>query len=111
MNSKREVLKRMRDKIRKLDQNEPLLPAKERVNLETELLNDYNYLAQKTKRDNEDALRGIRSRSASSHYSSAVSGITRRSDYEHFLEKWDKVLKSGMGNNQSEYAFLNEFAV
>ena len=101
----------MRDKIRKLDQNEPLLPAKERVNLETELLNDYNYLAQKTKRDNEDALRGIRSRSVSSHYSSAVSGITRRSDYEHFLEKWDKVLKSGMGNNQSEYAFLNEFAV
>ena len=111
VNSKHEVLKRMRTNIKKLSQNEPLLVMKERVNVETELLNDYNYLRQKQSRDNAEAVRGLRSRSASSQYSCNMSAITGQSDYERFLDKWDQVLKSGMGNNQADYSYLNEFAV
>lgn len=111
VNSKQDLLKRMRDNIKKLSFNEPLLIMKERVSIETELLNDYNYLRQKQSRDNVEAVRGLRSRSASSQYSGNMSAITGQSDYERFLDKWDQVLKSGMGNNQADYCFLNEFAL
>jgi hypothetical protein len=39
-----------------------------------------------------------------------VSIITGFSDYERFLGKWDKILKSGMGYNILENAYFNEFA-
>jgi hypothetical protein len=50
INTKRDVLKRMRDNIKKLANN--MIP-KQRVDIETDLLNDYNYLAAKTKKNSE----------------------------------------------------------
>jgi hypothetical protein len=50
INAKRDVLKRMRDNIKKLAVN---MVQKQRADIETDLLNDYNYLAAKTKRDSE----------------------------------------------------------
>ncbi len=50
INAKRDVLKRMRDNIKKLAVN---MVQKQRADIETDLLNDYNYLAAKTKKDSE----------------------------------------------------------
>lgn len=50
INAKRDVLKRMKDNIKKLAEN---MVQKQRINIETDLLNDYNYLAAKTKQDSE----------------------------------------------------------
>jgi glutamine amidotransferase-like uncharacterized protein len=46
VNDKREVLKRMRDLIKKL--NDTMI-VQQRIDLETQLLNDYNYLISKTR--------------------------------------------------------------
>jgi hypothetical protein len=46
VNDKRAVLKRMRDLIKKL--NDTMI-VQQRIDLETQLLNDYNYLISKTR--------------------------------------------------------------
>lgn len=97
INVKRDVLKRMRDNIKKLADN---MLQKQRVNIETDLLNDYNYLAAKTKQNSEQARSSYKSHSSpfSNRISSdIVSQLTGQTDYERFVDKWDKILKSGTG--------------
>lgn len=97
INAKRDVLKRMRDNIKKLAEN---MLQKQRINIETDLLNDYNYLAAKTKQNSEQARSSIKSHSSpfSNRISSEiVSQLTGQTDYERFVDKWDKILKSGTG--------------
>jgi hypothetical protein len=43
--------------------------------------------------------------------SDQISQITGESDYQQFIRKWDKVVRSGMGNNICETTLMNEFAV
>ena len=50
INTKRDLLKRMRDSIKKLATN---MVHKQRADIETDLVNDYNYLAAKTKKNSE----------------------------------------------------------
>lgn len=52
----------MREALKKLGNT---VMAKARVNIETELLNDYNYLREKTRKDSQAAKEGNRSRSNS----------------------------------------------
>lgn len=97
VNDKREILKRMRDLIKKLSNT---MVVQHRIDVETQLLNDYNYLITKTRQESEAANSSIKSQSSpfSNRISSDVlSQITGQTDYERFLEKWDKVLKSGTG--------------
>ena len=110
INVKRDVLKRMRDNIKKLADN---MLQKQRVNIETDLLNDYNYLAAKTKQNSEQARSSYKSHSSpfSNRISSdIVSQLTGQTDYERFVDKWDKILKSGTGQNMYEWQYFNEFA-
>lgn len=39
-----------------------------------------------------------------------MSDLTGQSDYERFLAKWDKILKSGTGDDQLSWRYLNEYA-
>lgn len=97
MNAKRDVLKRMRDNIKKLGTN---IIVKQRINIESDLLNDYNYLVAKTKQNSEQAMSSIKSHSSpfSNRISSDIaSQVTGQTEYERFVEKWDKILKSGTG--------------
>jgi hypothetical protein len=66
--AKHDVLRRMRDTLKKL--GETVLPQ-QRVNLEADLLNDYNYLRNKTRQD---------SKNASSSFKSDSSPYSRRRD-------------------------------
>ena len=50
INTKRDVLKRMRDAIKKLAN---AMVAQQRVNIETDILNDYNYLVAKTRHESD----------------------------------------------------------
>ena len=80
MQEKHAVLKRMRDTLKKFNET---LPHKTRVDLETDLLNDYNYLIAKLKQDNKKAVEGIRSRSSSPFTNASddiLSAITGQSD-------------------------------
>ncbi len=97
--SKHDVLRRMRDYLKKL--SDTVLPQ-QRVNLETELLNDYNFLRNKARQDSQKA--GSSFKSDSSPYSrkrdaDIMSEVTTQTEYEKFLEKWDKILKSGTADS------------
>lgn len=109
--AKHDVLRRMRDTLKKL--GEAGLPQ-QRVNLETDLLNDYNYLRNKTRQDSKNASSTFKS--DSSPYSrrrdeDIISQVTTQTEYEKFLEKWEKVLKSGTADSGLyEWQYLNEYA-
>lgn len=109
--AKHDVLRRMRDTLKKL--GDAVLPQ-QRVNLETELLNDYNYLRNKTRQDSKNASSTFKS--DSSPYSrrrdeDILSQVTTQTDYEKFLEKWEKVLKSGTADSGLyDWQYLNEYA-
>jgi hypothetical protein len=106
VNARRDVLKRMRDAIKKLADN---MVAKQRIDIETELLNDYNYLLSKMRHESEQSRSSIKSHW--SPFSKRVSSeATGETDYERFVGKWEKILQSGTGQNQYEWHYFNEFA-
>ena len=110
INAKRDVLKRMRDNIKKLGNT---MVAKQRIDIETELLNDYNYLISKTRHESEQAKSSIKSHSSpftNRISSDLVSQLTGQTDYERFVDKWDNILKSGTGQNLYEWQYFNEYA-
>jgi hypothetical protein len=70
----------MRDIIKKLTGDKPV-QDNDKLKLESELLNDYNYLRSKAKKDARDAEERIRSRSSSPFsVSDQMSAITGESD-------------------------------
>jgi len=101
----------MRDTLKKLA--DTVLPQ-QRVTLETDLLNDYNYLRNKTRQASQNA--GSSFKSDSSPYSrrrdaDIMSEVTTQTEYEKFLERWDKILKSGTADSgQYEWQYFNEYA-
>jgi hypothetical protein len=77
-------------------------------------MNDYNYLRNKARQDSKKA--GSSFKSDSSPYSrrrdaDIISEVTTQTEYEKFLEKWDKILKSGTTDSgQYEWQYFNEYA-
>jgi len=104
--SKHEVLKRMKENINKHQQ---CLQAREKQRIETEVLNDYNYLRAKTRKDNERAKSSLsNSFSLDATPESGISMISGESDSDRFYRKWEKIIKSGM---ESDTSSLNPYAV
>ena len=103
--ARHDVLRRMRDTLKKL--GDAVLPQ-QRVNLETELLNDYNYLRTKTRQDSKNASSALKSDSSPYSRRRDEDILSTQTDYERFLDKWDKVLKSGTADSGLQY--LNEYA-
>ncbi len=77
------------------------------MRLETDLLNDYNYLRVKTRQDSAQAASSVRQNSSPYSVNRSVFS-ENQSEHELFMQKWDKILRSGMGNQ--ELTYLNEYA-
>ncbi|CDW78999.1 ww domain containing protein [Stylonychia lemnae] len=109
LQAKNDILLRIKENLKKHSNS---LTQHERQNFETEILNDYNYLRNKTRQDNERAKQSLNSSALilnQTPESSDITQITGQTEYDRHYQKWEKIIKSGTGENQLN--FFNEYAV
>ena len=104
-NENHEVLKRMRDNLRR---HEETIDARMKQQIEADLLNEYNYLRLKTRKESVRAKASLSNSLNLTSHISDISGISGQSEYDRLYLRWERVIKSGLEENHSA---LNPCAV